>query len=333
MEMALALAVILVAGFFQGSFILPTTMQKGWSWENGWFTFSVLGMIVLNWILASIFIPDLLSVYGSIPTKDLTILALFGLGWGCGSVFFGIGMEKLGMSLGYPIIMGLIAILGAIIPLTIFNPSDILSTKGLFLLLGAAMVIIGILVCTKAHGMKSNDSSKSSSSKSKGALMIAIAAGVLSSFPNIGASFGGSTVEAAKEFGASEFMAGNAVWAILYTFGFIPNVAYAIYLLVKNRSYKKFTQNASKNLIWGFMMSIMWIGSFYLYGIGAARMGSWGLIIGWPMFIALSIIVGNLWGLWRGEWTGATKQAKQKLNYGMVLIIIAMLLIGFCNFF
>ena len=52
---------------------------------------------------------------------DLAVLALFGMGWGLGAVLFGLGMDRLGMALGYPIIMGLIAGLGALIPLLVFS--------------------------------------------------------------------------------------------------------------------------------------------------------------------------------------------------------------------
>ena len=37
-------------------------------------------------------------------------------------VLFGLGMARLGMALGYPIIMGLISSLGALIPLLVFFP-------------------------------------------------------------------------------------------------------------------------------------------------------------------------------------------------------------------
>ena len=58
-------------------------------------------------------------------------------------------------------------------------------------------------------------------------------------------------------------------------------------------------------------MAIMWIASFYLYGAGAAKLGRWGLIVGWPLFISLSIVMGNVWGLWRGEWRGAPVAARR----------------------
>lgn len=40
-------------------------------------------------------------------------------------------------------------------------------------------------------------------------------------------------------------------------------------------------------------------------------MGTWGLIIGWPLFISLSIIIGNVLGILNGEWANANKCAKE----------------------
>lgn len=78
-------------------------------------------------------------------------------------------------------------------------------------------------------------------------------------------------------------------------------------------------------------MALMWIGSFYLYGISAASLGRWGVVVGWPLFISLSIVVGNLWGLWKGEWKGAPQTASSLLKYGLGVLLIAVVIIAFSN--
>src|SRR5690606_19362525 len=99
MDTTIGFVLVVVAGLMQGSFILPMTMAKNWKWENIWFVFSLLGMVVLNLFLAWFFVNDLLETYSASASKDLIILGLFGFGWGLGAVFFGIGMDKLGMSI------------------------------------------------------------------------------------------------------------------------------------------------------------------------------------------------------------------------------------------
>ena len=330
MQITIGLLVILIAGFFQGSFVLPMTMTRKWNWENTWLTFSLLGMVILNLLLAFLFIPHLLPVYQSVPGSDLILLILFGLGWGIGAVLFGIAMNRLGMALGYPVIMGLIASFGAVIPMLVFHSSEALTLKGGILIAGAIIVVAGIILCAKAHVLKeSSDNIKLKNDRS--AILIAVAAGILSCLPNVGFSFGNSLVDAVLKTGASGFMAGNAVWALFFTMGFIPNAIYTLYLLNKNKSFKLFQQSGRRNIFLGMLMALMWIGSFYLYGISTIKLGSWGAIIGWPLFISLSIIAGNLWGIAKSEWKGASLQAKIKLRQGMAVIFIAVIIIGFCN--
>lgn len=330
MELLLGFVIIFIAGISQGTFILPSTLTKKWNWENTWFTFSIFSMLLINWILALIFIPHLFSVFQTVPQRDIILLLIFGFGWGVGAVLFGIGMDLLGMSLGYPIIQSLVAVMGAVIPMLIFNIHDVISLRVGILLLGAAIIVCGVIFCSRAHAMK-EESDKDKPNTSKIGVLIAVGAGLLCCLPNVGASFGESTVNAALQFGASDSMAGNAVWAIFFTIGFIPNASYTIYLMKKNRSKKLFIINTSKYTIFGFFMALMWVGSMYVYGVGASMLGDWGLIIGWPLFISISIIVGNLWGVFQGEWANAIPLARRKLNIGLLIILLGMIFIGGSN--
>ena len=148
MPVLIGFLLVLLAALLQGTFVLPMTLVRQWSWEHTWATFSFLGMIVFNWIITFLFIPGIFSIYAASPGRDLAILAIFGLGWGVGAVLFGLGMDRLGMALGYPIIMGLIASLGALIPLLVFFPQTLFAAKGLVLLAGTALVIFGIVLCS-----------------------------------------------------------------------------------------------------------------------------------------------------------------------------------------
>jgi len=326
---------VLIAGFFQGSFVLPMTLTKKWQWEHTWATFSFLGMLVFNWLIALLIIPDILSIYQAVPANDLLVLILFGAGWGIGAILFGLGMDRLGMALGYPIIMGLIASLGALIPLILFFPSTLVAVKGIVLLTGTAIVILGIVLCTIAGSRKTPATAAKGGAKSGAfsvGLSIAIFAGILSCLPNVGMAFAGRLVEAAKAAGTPDLFAANAVWALFFTVGFLVNFCYCVFLILKRKNAKDYgNAHIVHNLGWGALMAFMWIGSFYLYGIGAAKLGKWGVVVGWPLFISLSIGVGNLWGLWRGEWKGAPASARKLLNRGLFVLLIAVIVIAVSN--
>lgn len=325
---------VLLAGLLQGTFVLPMTLVRRWSWEHTWATFSLLGMFVFNWVITLLLIPNIFGVYGASSPRDLAILALFGAGWGIGAVLFGLGMDRLGMALGYPIIMGLIASLGALIPLLVFFPQTLLTTKGLVLLAGTALVIFGILLCSVGGSRRAPAGAKSTSPSSAFSvgLAIAILAGILSCLPNVGVALGGSVTAAAESLGVSSASSGNTVWALLFTLGFAVNLAYCLYLMVTKKTLGQYwNAETPRNLGMSALMALMWIGSFYLYGAGAAKLGRWGVIAGWPLFISLSIVTGNLWGLWRGEWRGAPTSARRLLNLGLLVLIVAVVMVALSN--
>jgi L-rhamnose-H+ transport protein len=335
MPLLLGFLFVLLAGLLQGSFVLPMTLVRRWSWEHTWATFSLLGMFVFNWVITLLLIPNIWGVYAASPPRDLGILALFGAGWGVGAILFGLGMERLGMALGYPIIMGLIASLGALIPLLVLFPQAILTLKGLVLLIGTAGVIAGIVLCSFGGSRRTTSDMSSTMLRSKtlrAGLIIAVLAGILSCLPNVGVAFGGSVIHAAEKLGVSPARSGNTVWALLFTLGCAVNFAYCVYLTVIKKTLREYwNEEIGRNLALSAFMALMWIGSFYLYGAGAARLGRWGVVVGWPLFISLSIVVGNLWGLWRGEWQGAPVAARRLLNGGLVVLILAVVTIALSN--
>jgi L-rhamnose-H+ transport protein len=327
-DLAVGLVLVLAAGLLQGTFMLPMTLTRGWRWEHSWALFSLLGMLLFNWAVAGWAIPGLIDAYRDAPGGDLAMLALFGLLWGAGAILFGLGMDRLGMALGYPIIMGLILSLGAILPLLLQDPRQISSRGGLLLLLGMAVTIGGILQCSRAAAAKGSRPGEGHRASLGAGLVIAVLAGTFSCLPNVGMNHAESLQAAAVRHGATEGMARNAAWAILFTSGFTVNFAYCLWVMLRRGNVRDSVHEPGRNAGLIAIMAACWIGSFYLYGMGAARLGKWGGIIGWPLFISLAILVGNLWGLWRGEWRGADPRARAGLNRGLVVLILAMAIFG-----
>jgi L-rhamnose-H+ transport protein len=163
-------------------------------------------------------------------------------------------------------------------------------------------------------------------------LAIAVLAGVLSCLPNVGMAFAKNVTGVAETMGVSQASSGNTVWALLFTLGSVANLAYCFYLMFSKNGFREYwNAEAPRNLGLSALMALMWIGSFYLYGAGAARLGRWGLVAGWPLFISISIVTGNIWGLWRGEWQGAPASARRLLNLGLVILIVAVIVVAISN--
>ena len=48
---ASGLALVFLAGIFQGSFMLPAKGMRGWAWENYWLIFAVTAYLICPWLL------------------------------------------------------------------------------------------------------------------------------------------------------------------------------------------------------------------------------------------------------------------------------------------
>lgn len=330
--MIAGLFLVVFAAVLQGVFLVPMRFTRQWAWEHIWLMFSVFGMLVFNWTMALVFLPSPRAIFAAVPRHDLVVLVMLGAGWGVGAVLFGLGMDKLGLALGYPIIMGLNAAVGTLLPLVSLVGSELLAGRSLYVLAGTAIGITGIIVSSVAGARRESTASTGGKLRAEfiSGLTIAVAAGCLSSLPNLGMTYGTSTIQAARELGASASLAGDAVWSIFFTLGGLVNCIYCVALMTRRRNFQKLVAGKLfRNFGWTSTMGLMWIGSFYLYGTGASKMGTWGAVIGWPVFISLSIGVGVLCGWWRGEWKNAPSSAKRLLWLGLLLIIIAVLVIPF----
>jgi L-rhamnose-H+ transport protein len=235
-------------------------------------------------------------------------------------------MEKLGMAVGYPVIMGLILSLGALIPLAQAGAAQLATKPGMLLIAGTLVVLFGIVLCSQAAAAKTANGIRGGATGA--GLAIAVFAGIFSCLPNVGLNNAAALTASASQLGATPQMAGNAAWVVQFTAGFAVNFAYCLFLIARRRNPETFGRELPRNIGLVAAMASMWIGSFYLYGMGAAHMGRWGAIVGWPLFLSLAILVGNVWGLWRGEWAAARPVARARLNHGLMVVLLAVVLFG-----
>ena len=326
MDTLIGFSLIILVGILQGGFMFPAKFIKDWKWENYWLVYSIFGLLVINLIIGIILVPEAFTII--LKYKETAIvLFLLGLLWGGGSIMFGKGMEMLGMALGYPIIMGIASSFGAIFPALIFSPEIFLEPKGIILVAGVTIAVAGIIICAKATGLKEK---KTDSKKSGLGIIVAIGAGILCTMPNIAIILGDEMIKSTEQTLTNPSLASNLMWLIIFPAGFLTNVVYISILFKKNDSGRYlFKKPFGKNWVLAFIMAAMWISSLYLYGIGTNKMGHLGIVIGWPVFVSLSIIVGNLLGLISGEWSGAPRKAKTLLNIGMAVLIISIIVISF----
>ena len=252
--------------------MLPIRLVRRWKWENLWLVFSIVALLIVPWSLALVLVPGLCAAYSSLPAKQFAVPVLFGVGWGLAQVLFGLTIARLGLALGYAIVMGFVSVLGTLVPLAHQRP--LYQGNGLTFL-GVGLMALGVVALGWAGLLRERASSPNGGggrSIAYGpALTWAIACGLLSPMLNYAFAFSGQIRSAALQHGTPAEFAGYAVWPVVLTAGFLPNVVYSLYLLHKNHTGQLF-KRAYSDAVLAIVMGVLWMGSLALYGMSAANL-------------------------------------------------------------
>jgi L-rhamnose-H+ transport protein len=326
----------LLGGVFNGIFALPMRMMRQWKWENTWLVYSLVGMVLFPWIVTWMLIPHLGEVLGAAP---LLLIGGFGLAWGIGSVFFGMGIHLLGLGLGLALIMGIIAGVGSLIPMFVLEPAKAATQAGAFIFAGNVLLIVGITLCARAGGMRerlqtqSRPANQNSISPAKRStlltgLLVAILSGLFSAMLNFSFAFSGQVQEQAVRLGASPATAGVVIFAIAVSTGYVANLAFCLWK-IRGKGWDAFFVPGT-GLYWGgaVLMGVLWFSSWIVYVIGASYLGPNGKFIGWPVLMGGTIITSNIAGWFSGEWKGADRKILTHLIAGVFTILGAVVCIS-----
>jgi len=329
---AVGLAVVLVAGLFQGSFMLPSKWMRGWAWENYWLIFAFSAYLVCPWLLALATIPRLADVYRGTPPATVLWVTVFGLGWGIGAVTFGLGVDAIGLALGFAVILGMAATSGTLIPLLVRPPAGFTAQQGVVTALALAVMLLGVALCSFAGNWKEQNAAVPRRQSYRYGLLICVLSGLLSSCGNLGFTFGAGIEHQAARLGASAALAPNALWPLLTPPLLLCNAGYAFYLLRRNDSSRRYrAQGSLGNGARAFAMGLIWMAGMASYGIGASRMGGLGKSLGWAILMSSMVLVANVLGLLTGEWAGAPPRARRRLALGIGFLLLAIAGLGFAN--
>lgn len=344
MNIELGILLALIAGTLNGMFALPMKLNKNWAWENNWFLFSFLSMLIFPIVILVLSIPKPVELLGSLPLYNILIGLFCGILSYGGSLLFGISLGFIGIALSFTLLVGSMSIIGVLLPLIIFNNNVLFSTGGIFILSGVLLFLISLFFSFRAGQLKEaslkNQNIKNIIEKSsiqKG-MILAIAGGTLSGLLSLAMNMNWAKeiVDNAVQIGnANLSYASNAVLFIILIGGSIPNLSYCIFLLNKNKNWRLYKSN---NLIL-YWIAILATGLIYsastgLWGISISEkmLGDLGPSIGWALFIGMIVISSNISGYFTGEWKSAGNKALKYLFVSIGLIISALLLIGFGNY-
>jgi L-rhamnose-H+ transport protein len=331
----LAVGLALLAGILNGSFATPMKYAKDWKWENIWSVWAVVGMLLFPWFMVYVTVPHMVGFYQQAGAREILLLVGFGVGFGLAQIFFGLGIAALGIALNFAIAIGLSTALGSLVPLVGLHSEMILTTKGMVIILGVVLMLVGIVFCAVAgrHKEKAMQGSvqppREGSAKKmsfKKGLFICILAGVGSPLINFGLAFGAPLISRAAQLGVSPRSQANVIWAPLVTASLVPYLIYCAYLWNKNKTARLFFYpGTALNWLLGAMMGVLWFGSTVIYGAATAQLASLGPILGWPLFMSSIIITSNVWGFVTGEWKTAGRKALATMLGGILFLILGFI--------
>ena len=308
---------------------MPMKHTRKWAWENTWLVWTVFALVVLPLAAALVTIPNLPMVYRSASPEIILEVCVFGAGWGVAQVFFGLAVDMIGITLAFSIVLGTSAAVGSLIPMVSLHRENLNNMAGFAVLGSIALVLLGVMLCAVAGRMRERPGAQSVSSQERTSrgLLLAILCGLGASFMNFGVAFGTPLIEVARSFGANRLNAINAVWLPLMLAGAAPNVMYCTWLMRRNRSGFMYRVGRSH---WALaaMMAVLWFGSTLLYGLAASQLGTWGPILGWPLFMSLIVITATMLGMLTGEWKDCGPLPIRVQWTGVALLVLAIFILA-----
>jgi L-rhamnose-H+ transport protein len=327
---ALGFSLLFLAGAMNGSFTLPMKFTRKWAWENTWAIWTMLALFVFPLLLAYSTVPQLSSAYAQAGAGVVLMVAACGAGWGIAQVLFGLAVEAIGIALTFSVVLGLSAAVGSLIPLVRLHPDKVVSSAGLAVISGVALVLIGVSICALAGRRREAalGATRARTSIAKGLVFCALS-GLTAALMNFGLAFGSPILEAAQKNGAPKLWSSNAAFLPLMLAGGVPNLAYCVYLMRKNNTRNRFREAGSgSHWFLAALMATSWFGSTILYGASTTTLGQLGTVLAWPLFMSLIVITAAICGAVTGEWKDAGSQPIRLMASGVGVLIAAIFVLG-----
>jgi len=336
-DLVVGFAILLVGAMCGGSFGLPSKfVSKDLPWEILWGPFFFFATLLLPLIAGPILVPGLMGIYAKAGFLGLLLPFVFGILWGLGSMTLGLSFAFIGLSLAYGINYGGQIIVGSIGPMLIHTPDKFHSTSGIVIMIGVAVCLIGVVLCGRAGMLKAaneaNNAPATDDKPKKSALpglLLAVVSGVLCACYAIAFSFAGTIGKEANAAGILDWRDSLPATCLILFGGFFSSCLYCVMKLNQNKTWKRFlSPSAFVAIVIAFIMAVLHDAAVTLFGFGASKLGDLGVSVGYTVFMAFAIIVGNFNGFLTGEWRNAGRAAVRWIYAGIIVLVIAVCILG-----
>lgn len=342
-------ALILFAAICGGAFALPIRMRRRFELENLYVVAACVTMLIIPYLAAQLWLPHWEMAIAAAGGGTLARGLAYGFAWGLGAITFGYGVNAVGLSMGYAIIMGINTAVGSLLPFLSQSSGQLFQPAGLVILTGIGGCILGVAICGRAGQLRERPAALAATSSAATAavstpprapargrfglgLVICGISGILSACANLGFAFTARAGIEAARLGASPLIASLASWMLVYWGGVIATLLWFGGLQLRRGSWRNnFGPGAGRDFGLAVAMGVLWFLAMIPYGMGAYYLGRLGTSVGWAISIASSLVVANALGFVSGEWRQAPSRARKVLYGGLAVLVLAMATLGVGN--
>ena len=344
MELTLLSGIVIavLAGLVMGTSPWPLKLMEKFHYEQFGFISMFVALFIIPWLITVSSCPDAISVFGEVDRVLLIKSNIFSCAWGIAQILAMLCFVRIGVALTYGILCGIGACVGVITPLIVkasgqFGAaSDITSKAGMTILLGVAVMLVGILFATlSGFGREKLEKAEGKTTEKSGGfalgLIMVVIAGVLSAGWGFAFVYSqGPIIEAMKEHGAGDFSASIAVWAFVLFGAAFVNVLYPVYLMSRRRSWKVL-MTSTKDIGLSVIYGVLFFSASVLMANGMLRLGALGASVGVGITQGMLIVGGATLGFVSGEWRGITGTPRTQIKTAIAILILAVLMMAYGN--
>jgi L-rhamnose-H+ transport protein len=351
-----------LGGASSGSWYMPYNWVKKWRWEIYWITGGLFSWLIMPYLAVIFTIPDWQGILQTTQGNVIRNTYIMGLLWGIGGLTYGLAIRYLGMSLGNSVLLGITSVVGSLgLPILRNIPglaellpdglsfSDLFaSTGGRIVLLGIAILLVGIILSGRAGIIKDKDLAGKKEGvnqefKLATGLVIAVISGVLSAFFSFGIDSGKEMSEVARDLAVQQnysfltetgsgfkyLFENNIIFFVILWGGLTTNFIWSLVLILKNKTGGDFVDRKSplvRNYLFCALAGTTWFLQFFFYGMGETKIGNGAS--SWTLHMATIILTANLWGFYRKEWRSVSRKAFNMILFGIGTILLSVIIIG-----
>ena len=341
----LGIGLVVLAGLGTGTVMWPMKRMKRLQFEHYWFIAMLMGLVVIPWAFVLIRIPNLFTAYAQVGWEPILKANLFALGWGVANVLYGLCVVRIGAALTGAVMTGLGIIAGTTLPMIMkgtglfANAPDLISTSGLVMMLGLAVMVAGVLVSSAAgFGRAKALAGSASLSPSQGqqgsfgiGLLMAVIAGLTSAGISLCFVYGQAPIiSAMKAQGADTLSADMAVWAAALLGGAIVNIAFPAWIMTRKKNWGELFSYPKETLL-AVVIGLQFIIAVALMGRGMLLLGVFGASVGFAIQQIMQIMGNQAVGFLSGEWKNVHGTPRRLMYRALSILAVAVLIVAFSN--